>query len=82
MSQHSVRDYLKKGANHKFSMGSENIQHGIIALRCLEYLHNAVKQAESGDGKILGELSRYGEAGYSYEDVKLMDYNVYSMIIM
>ena len=71
LSQHCVRGILKKNANNEFSMGSENIQRGVIALRCLEYLHSAVKQARSGDRKIVGELSRYREADYSYhEDVK------------
>ena len=71
LSQHSVRDNLKKKSDLEFSMGSDNIQHGIIALRCFDFLHNAVKQAEAGDRKILGELSRYGEAEYSYhEDMK------------
>lgn len=68
LSQHSVRGNLKEKANHEFSVGSENIQHGVIALRCIDYLHNAVKQARSGDRKVLGELSRYGELEFKYHD--------------
>lgn len=45
LSYNSVRDYLKSKANDWLSMPSEQIQHGIIALRCFEYVLAAVQKA-------------------------------------
>ncbi|KAL3426988.1 hypothetical protein PVAG01_00497 [Phlyctema vagabunda] len=45
LSYNSVRDYLKSKADDWLSMPSEQIQHGIIALRCFEYVRAAVQKA-------------------------------------
>jgi ankyrin repeat protein len=45
LSYNSVRDYLKSKSNDWLSMPSEQIQHGIISLRCFEYVLAAVRKA-------------------------------------
>lgn len=50
LSYNSVRDYLKSKANDWLSMPSEQIQHGIIALRCFEYVLTAVQKAPAING--------------------------------
>jgi ankyrin repeat protein len=47
LSYNSVRDYLKSKSNDWLSMPSEQIQHGIISLRCFEYVLAAVRKATS-----------------------------------
>jgi ankyrin repeat protein len=45
LSYSSVRDYLKSKADDWLSMPSQQIQHGLISLRCFDYVRAAVKKA-------------------------------------
>lgn len=43
LSHPSVREFLKSKTNGWLSMGPEQIQHGVIALRCFDYVLSVVK---------------------------------------
>lgn len=49
LSHTSVRDFLKAKYNEWLSMGSEQIQHGVIALRCFEFVLSTVKAVETSE---------------------------------
>ncbi|KAL3478442.1 ankyrin repeat-containing domain protein [Aspergillus californicus] len=63
LSHMSVREFLKSKASDWLSMGSEQIQHGVIALRCFDYVLAAVKASEgevgqaTANGKAQGHVS-------------------------
>ncbi|KAL4883893.1 ankyrin repeat-containing domain protein [Aspergillus karnatakaensis] len=46
LSHTSVREFLRSKASDWLSMGTEQIQHGVIALRCFDYVLAAVKAGE------------------------------------
>lgn len=51
LSHPSVREFLKSKTNDWLSMGSEKIQHGVIALRCFDYVLAVVKESEQTEAE-------------------------------
>ena len=76
LSHKSVRDFLRSKSNGWLAMGSEQIQHGIIALRCFEYVLNTVKEAEVEnleslkEGAADGRENEEGDATNGQENAK------------
>ncbi|KAL4799880.1 ankyrin repeat-containing domain protein [Aspergillus venezuelensis] len=51
LSHTSVREFLKSKASDWLYMGSEKIQHGVIALRCFDYVLATVEEGEIAEAK-------------------------------
>lgn len=49
LSHPSVREFLKSKTNDWLAMGSEQIQHGVIALRCFDYVLLVVNASEESE---------------------------------
>ena len=67
LSHTSAREFLKSKADNWLSMGSEHIQHGIIALRCFDHVLDTVDKAGPDDRALLKEGTK-GEDDTDDED--------------